>query len=155
MYGLEKNPPKSRTIVLDPNHSHFVFVDDDANVKLGQEAPFRIQLETEFRKERPEHEIGNMTEEKMLYSKKRRNSKESINSFGSIVNKLNTSFLDREEKQQNFSIPMILVCVNGGYDSLILIQESLKNRVPILMVKGTNGMADLVIRVFEYRDDQE
>lgn len=129
MYGLEKNYQNSKCVFLDPNHSHFVLIDDNANGELGHDIPFRIKLETELRKD--SNSDSDFVIEPSVSTLRRLSSLPSINlSLGSANNNMEEELHHVPEK---FNIPMILICVNGGYDALKLVHESLKQRIPILV----------------------
>lgn len=103
-------------ILLDPNHTHFILVDNGSENKFGVEIKFRAKLENELRRGRS-------------YDRKRNNLKESVRSSGKYGKEL---------------IPMILIVVNGGPNTLLTVIESLKEEVPVLILAESKGCADLI-----------
>ena len=49
----KKEQPKNTDVILDPNHTHFILVDDGSEGQFGKEIEFRAHLEAELRKGRP------------------------------------------------------------------------------------------------------
>ena len=90
---------------LDPNHNYFILVDDGSKGEYGKEIKLRALLEAELRKSKKS-------------SKKKTLSKEN-----SI-----------DENLDEHSIPMVLIVVQGGFGTLITIEESLKKHIPIIII---------------------
>ena len=46
-----------------------------------------------------------------------------------------SSFNSNEGKHRDtdFNVPSILICINGQFDSLLLVKESLREKVPVLI----------------------
>jgi hypothetical protein len=140
MYGLDKNYMNGKYVFLDSNHTHFILIDDDSQGELGREIPFRVKLETELRKD--SKSIGDWDHGANLSI--RHDRRHSLTSKISMNVSMNVSIdsggrssaVDNEScfLNEKFNIPMILICVNGGYDAFKLIHESLKQRVPILVL---------------------
>ncbi len=108
---------ENHDVLLDPNHTHFILVDDGSVDMFGKEIEFRARLEDELRK-------GKLAE---YYEKKRKERKKSINNV--------LSFDESDEDEfQNEYIPMILIVVQGGPNTLMTVEESLKENVPILVL---------------------
>jgi hypothetical protein len=136
MYGLEKSYQNSKSVLLDPNHSHFILIDDDSHGELGHDIPFRIKFETELRKDsKSNNELRDRYGEKLSIRTQPRSSSPSHTSLNvDLDEKSGIHDNDSHFVNEKFNIPMILICVNGGYDALTLIHESLKQRVPILVL---------------------
>jgi hypothetical protein len=124
---MDKSTSDAKSVLLDPNHSHFILIDDGAKGEYGRDVRFRTKLEAEIRKSQSSTRVW-----------LKRNS-----SIGSFVNSLDEeknefNFYDEnflEEECTNFNVPMILICVNGGFDALKQISECLKQRTPILILQ--------------------
>ena len=120
--GSNGNPTPSiranNDILLDPNHTHFILVDDGSESKFGVEIKFRARLENELRRGRS-------------YDRKNKTLKESVRSSSG-------------SKYGKELIPMILIVVNGGPNTLLTVIESLKEQVPVLILAESKGCADLI-----------
>nr|XP_022342892.1 transient receptor potential cation channel subfamily M member 2-like isoform X1 [Crassostrea virginica] len=92
---------------LDPNHTHFLLVDNGTNNQPGAETKFRVELE---------QQITNI---------KTGNSKDDV------------------------LIPMIRLLIEGGVESLESVQESIRSGIPIIIVKWSGGLADLLAYIYD------
>jgi hypothetical protein len=90
-------------VPLDPNHTHFILVDDGKNDEFGAEIDFRANLENELNQ-------GKKLKEYLLDKHSRASSSNG-------------------EK-----IPMILIVVQGGPNTLKTIYESVRNNTPVLIL---------------------
>jgi hypothetical protein len=128
MYGLEKDHDNLKRVPLDTYHSHFIIIDNDCKGELGLDVPFRLKLEAELRKNTSGPILGDTTPP---LSSRRNSIKSSMGDDLSVgSNKKETT----DEKEKN-GVLMCLICVNGGYDALRMIDESLKCRVPLLVMQ--------------------
>lgn len=91
-------------VLLDPNHNHFILVDDGSIGQFGKEIDFRAKLETELRKGKDWKD-----------SKRRKES---------ILN----------EPEDEFKVPMILIVVQGGRHTLLTVEKTIKQLIPILII---------------------
>lgn len=98
---------------MDPNHTHFILVDDGSVGEFGKEIEFRSRLEEELRKGKYE-EIP---------------FKES-------------SFKTDDLEKNNSNIPIILIVVQGGKNTLYTVKENIEKDIPILILS--------VIRTLKY-----
>ena len=110
---LESKTDKSNNpdVLLDANHTHFILVDDGSVGRFGVEIEFRANLEAELRKGKSLKDYENQ--------------------------KLDLSDPDydfQDEDSKNESVPMILIVVQGGPNTLITVEESLKKAVPVLVL---------------------
>lgn len=123
--AIAETPPKPNTdILLDSNHTHFILVDDGSEDKFGKEIEFRANLEKELRR----------GESLKYYERKRmRSRKASISGSAQIDD--NTEF---DENSENGSrkdlVPMVLIVVQGGPNTLLTVEESIKQNVPVLIL---------------------
>jgi hypothetical protein len=97
-------------IFLDPNHTHFILVDDGSEGLFGKEIKFRAKFENELRKGKSLKFYENMRTHKFFSSQGQ----------------------DFQEKKE--IIPMILIVVNGGPNTLLTVVESLEENIPILVL---------------------
>ena len=112
LYAPEEHDiANSEDVLLDPNHTHFILVDDGSEDMFGKEIGFRARLEAELRR-------GKLPDQ---YEKMRKEKRK--NSYNSIEN---------EDAQS--MIPMILIVVQGGPNTLLTVEESLKKNVPVLVL---------------------
>lgn len=92
---------------LDPNHTHFLLVDNGTTNQTGVEMKFRDELE------------------RQIANTKTGNSQADVN------------------------IPMIRLLIEGGRDCLESVQESIRSGIPVIVVKWSGGLADLLASVYE------
>ncbi|XP_061181480.1 transient receptor potential cation channel subfamily M member 2-like [Saccostrea echinata] len=92
---------------LDPNHTHFLLVDNGTNNQPGVEIKFRAALER------------------------------------AIAN------IKTGNSQDDVFVPMILLLIEGGLDSLESVRESIRNGIPVVIVKWSGGLADILADIFE------
>ncbi|XP_036366207.1 uncharacterized protein LOC115221041 [Octopus sinensis] len=100
-----KDDIDSTTSALDPNHSHFILVDDCTQEIPGVEAKFRKKLE-------------------YTISQKRIPESKSI------------------------TIPAVAVMVEGGLETLKSVTDSISRNIPVVIVKGSGGAADVMASVY-------
>ncbi len=116
---------------LDPNHTHFILVDDGSQSNFGKEIEFRANFEAELRR-------GKSLD---YYEKKRKGAFD-----------LNKQHITNKED----TIPMILIVVQGGPNTLLTVEESLKKNVPVLVLADSKGCADLIANAcLSKRTDKE
>uniref|UniRef100_K1QLP0 Transient receptor potential cation channel subfamily M member 8 n=1 Tax=Magallana gigas TaxID=29159 RepID=K1QLP0_MAGGI len=92
---------------LDPNHTHFLLVDNGTTNQTGLEVKFRDELE------------------RQIANTKTGNSQADVN------------------------IPMIRLLLEGGRDCLESVQTSIRSGIPVIVVKWSGGLADLLASVYE------
>jgi transient receptor potential cation channel subfamily M member 2 len=112
--------------LLDPNHTHFILVDDGSEGLFGKEIEFRAHLEAELRKGKS-----------LRYYEKKFKRKRNMSDRSSTSNsRVLTDFEDDndEEISRNESVPMVLIVVQGGPNTLLTVEESLKQNVPVLVL---------------------
>ncbi len=104
--------------MLDPNHNNFILVDDGSEGSFGKEIEFRASFESELRKGK------SLT----YYRKKfiKRNGKQSL------TVKSNWTTANDDTEQEN--IPMVLIVVQGGPNTLFTVAESLSQNIPVLIL---------------------
>ena len=103
---------------LDPNHTHFILVDDGSDSMFGVEISFRAKLEAELRKG---YSLSFYEDKRMRRNSFFRSSTETIGSF-------------EENSEIDITIPMILIVVQGGPNTLKTVFESIEKEVPILIL---------------------
>ena len=116
-------------ILLDPNHTHFILVDDGSEGQFGKEITFRAKFENELRR-------GKSLK---YYETERLNQQFRFNNRASF--RAETEGLEKEHKEL---IPMILIVVNGGPNTLLTVVESLKENVPILVLAVMSLIKNLI-----------
>ncbi len=107
-------------VLLDPNHTHFIFVDDGSEGQFGKEIEFRAHLEAELRKGRSLKYYENR---KTL---KKRHILSASNGMHSDEDDEND-----DENISNETVPMILIVVQGGPNTLITGNQ--KNSIKYLV----------------------
>lgn len=118
----------SKFAPVDGNHTHFVVVEHKQNADFYDEINFRNKFETELRKTELDPSMM---------------KRDISNAVGSLQGS-NVGSDDEMEVDKKFNIPMIQICVHGNFETLYVLQESLKQRVPILILAGSRGCSDLI-----------
>ncbi len=122
----KKKQAPNTDVFLDPNHTHFIFVDDGSEGQFGKEIEFRAHLEAELRKGKS-----------LKYYENKRLLKKRISSKLSSSNGMQQSDEEDDNEDENSNtetVPMILIVVQGGPNTLITVEESLKQSVPVLVL---------------------
>ena len=117
---------------LDPNHTHFILIDDGRRVEnvinngtisqefkipFGGEIEFRGNLEKELREGKSEK-----------FYRDRHNVTSSAKNSYSRRSQVNLIELKKDE------IPMVLIVVEGGPNTLKTVKEAVEKNVPILVL---------------------
>ncbi|CAL1535901.1 unnamed protein product [Lymnaea stagnalis] len=113
---------------LDPNHTHFLLVDDGTEGKFGVEIEFRSVLEKFI--------SGIESDEK---------PKEK----SSEINEGQRSSCEMEIVRKVIQIPVVLVVVEGGLGTMETVQQSLEKKTPVVIVKGSGRAADFLAYAYE------
>lgn len=116
--GRRVSVTATNDILLDPNHTHFILVDDGSENQFGKEIEFRASLENELRKG------------KSLSYYKNKRSRRSFNGERMLAE--NTS--QSEDDHEGDGVPMVLIVVQGGPNTLKTVKESLEHKVPVLVL---------------------
>jgi hypothetical protein len=87
--------------LLDPNHTHFILVDDGTEGAFGGEIEFRAQLEAELRKGKP------------------------LKYYDEIFKKKLCGLEEPKDKDSKEIIPMVLIVVQGGPNTLLTVEKVL------------------------------
>ena len=126
-YGNQEIKKNAKNVTLDPNHTHFILIDETANDVHDQDILFRSKLETEIRRcQFFENNLDSRASYKRPVSYQGSNCSSDDEGGGMVEEKI--------EIEKKINIPMILICVCGGADTLLVIVEALKQRVPLLVM---------------------
>ena len=122
---------------LDPNHTHFVLVDDGSNNIYGKEIEFRANLENELRKGKSDiyYENYRLSKRPRQVSDDQRSAFEAI--YESDANDEDSDGNVNEELKSGLKkdvIPMVLIVVQGGPNSLKTVAKAIEQNVPILVL---------------------
>jgi hypothetical protein len=96
---------------------------------FGKEIEFRAHLEAELRK-------GKSLRYYEKKFKRKRNLSDRISRSSTSNSRAITEFEDDndEEISKSQSVPMVLIVVQGGPNTLLTVEESLKQNVPVLVL---------------------
>jgi transient receptor potential cation channel subfamily M member 2 len=108
-----KNINSNLDALLDPNHTHFILVDDGTEGQFGGEIQFRAQLEAELRKGKSLKYYDEKFKRKVCILKEDK---------------------EIEEKSSKEIIPMVLIVVQGGPNTLLTVEKALIEDVPVLIL---------------------
>ena len=143
-YEDESQNNSSIDAELDPNHTHFILVDDGSHGIYSKENEFRVKLENELRKGKSD----------IYYQNSRLSRRKQLEYDGSgndnVSNHDNELDEDEAETEQlkkglkKNSVPMVLIVVQGGPKTLHTIEIAINQNVPILVLAESKGCADLI-----------
>lgn len=115
-------------VELDENHSHFVLVSDGTADDFGKEFDVRAQLESVVAgtESRSDEILAMLKELKMGWKDMVCQAEEKL------------------KANSNDSIPLVLICVQGGPGTIGTCLAACKENVPLLLVKGSGKAADVI-----------
>jgi hypothetical protein len=139
---LDKTRKDATHIFLDPNHSHFILVEESVSNpnSMATAMRFRSKLETQLGDTNYHEKLFDGDQaSKDLHSFLNSHEKDSLVSFVSSRESgeeevEEDGISDNEVEQSHVHIPMVAICVNGGYDTLKQVQEFLRKNVPVLLL---------------------
>ena len=120
LYDVNGKPSNPMDVMFDPNHSHFILVDDVAG-KFGGEINFRANLEAELRN-------GNVAS----YYTNLFNKSKKIGSLD-LSRKLSSDSTNSDS--DTLKVPTVLIVVNGGPNTLKTVIEALDNKTPVVVLE--------------------
>ena len=88
---------------LEPNHTHFVLVDDGSTCLNRNEIEFRTRFQAELRR-------------------------------GKSLKYYEQNLIENESDDLKSKIPMILIVVQGGQNTLVTVEQSIQQQIPILVL---------------------
>ena len=111
---------------LQPNHTHFILVDNAQLNTFGGEIKLRNEIEKE---------ISNYdhTEQNLFHTKK---------------SPYSTSYYTRKEISHK-KIDIVLIVIGGGPNTFEMILEAVKNQSPVLFIEGSGRCADVFADVYK------
>ena len=120
LYDVNETPSNPMDVFLDPNHSHFILV-DDAIGKFGGEINFRANLEAELRNGHVASYYTSVLEKSLETGKLK-------------VGKTMSDESTRSESD-TLKVPTVLIVVNGGPNTLKTVIEALDNKIPVVVLE--------------------
>ncbi|CAF4265968.1 unnamed protein product, partial [Rotaria sordida] len=119
IYNKSKSDENDET-PLEPNHTHFTFIDDGTKHQYGGENEFRAQFERAI----------------------------SGESF-SLQSTINNNQM-KDKSRQSDSIPVVIVVIDGELETIKKVHESvIKNKIPVVLLAGTGGCCDLFAKCYQ------
>lgn len=109
---------------LQPNHTHFILVDNCQLNTFGGE----IKLRNEIEKEISSYDHSEQT----LF-----NTRKSQYSYG------------KQSAPLNKKIPVVLIVIGGGPNTFEMCLEAVKNQSPVLFIEGSGRCADIFADVYK------
>jgi hypothetical protein len=137
------NKSSPTDVLLDPNHTHFILVDDGSEGFFGKEIEFRAHLEAELRKGRSLRYYNKKLGKTISFAESKAKMNRSFKRNATLTRTQTTIDLgksfeltseDSEEDVRTELVPMILIVVQGGPNTLLTVVESLKENVPVLVL---------------------
>lgn len=161
VYKIDEQDGDSSKYSLNPDHTHFILVDDDnLHIKLLK---FRVALEKRLQKpifcrksKRSGATIANVSH--MNFSSDKASSSSSNNSFSlndlTLIhgNNINGSNLNEDLSKQGHEsdkIPIVCLLIGGGIGSISLVLTKIYQGIPVLAFKGTGHAPDLICGTYE------
>ncbi|XP_076347471.1 transient receptor potential cation channel subfamily M member-like 2 isoform X4 [Tachypleus tridentatus] len=111
------NRPEENKYELNPDHSHFIIIKDKSVNKIGaNQFLYRLEQYIADTEELREVELDG----------------DAVMTF------------DYKFHIEGSEVPVIAVLVQGGYDCARIVMQHLKNQLPVMVVQGSGGLADLI-----------
>ena len=137
MDETESNDEDSRLFEteLNPNHTHFIFVDDGSCGIDGKEIEFRSKLENELRKGK-----SNFYYEKCRLSKRKRFVSETSDNYVEVGDEEHDyDFYENPNEElkpglKKDIIPMVLIVVQGDWTTLAIVEDAIAKNIPVLVL---------------------
>lgn len=123
---------------LDPNHTHFLLVDNGTTNQNGLEVKFRDELERQIANTKTGNSQGS------LYEKWRQTFSTKIQSLLQFFFNLQNLIL----LIADVNIPMIRLLIEGGRDCLESVQTSIRSGIPVIVVKVTGCLVNCFIHSY-------
>ena len=151
---MKKATPQNK-ILLDSNHSHFIFTDDSndgGKSSFGSETRLRAEFEACVAANYPPYHVVNVqTGEKGVIRPYQSGAPQRAMEeyILDALRKENLGWdqmsLKKPSPKVDFSgIPAISICVQGGPGSVKTVLDAVSNDIPCLLVKGSGQAADLL-----------
>lgn len=132
---MEEQESSSHAFFLNPDHTHFILVDDDNfHIKFLK---FRVALEKRLQKP-----LLNRRSKKSLANLE--NSKNELTREESRTSHEGSSSSTSYDK-----IPIVSLLIGGGIGSISLVLTKIYQGIPILVFKGTGHAPDLISGTYE------
>jgi hypothetical protein len=129
-YALDNSEGEQNRYELNPDHTHFIVVDDDGmHAKMLE---FRIALENRL--------------QKPITLRRQKRNQSVPNGFNQTITKNRPEL---NEAQLYETIPVVCLLIGGGVGSISLVLTKLMQNIPILVFKGTGNAPDLISCVHE------
>lgn len=126
-YKIEDQETNSQDFFLNPDHTHFILVDDD-NIHLKL-LKFRMALEKRL-------------QIPMLIKKSKKSNAAAPNEV--ITDEVKTVDSSPYEK-----IPLVSLLIGGGIGSISVVLTKINQVTPVLVFKGTGHAPDLICGAYE------
>ncbi|XP_067935485.1 transient receptor potential cation channel subfamily M member-like 2 [Watersipora subatra] len=120
---------KGKTQPLEPNHSHFILVDDGSRDQFGGEIKWRA----EFEKFLTDHVLTGLDAKSSSDTKSSVEAKDGVDARG--------------EQSDEVHIPLVTLLVNGGDGSLHACAESLSFQIPLVAIAGSHRAAEVIVQI--------
>ena len=129
----ERSEYATKDTCLQPNHTHFILVDNSKLNTFGGE----IDLRSEIEKELSMYDYAEQHNQRIMAKKI---SKREVS--------LPKSLIDSTEK-----IPIVLIVIGGGPNTFEMCLKAIKNNSPVLFVEGSGRCADIFAYVYKIIND--
>lgn len=157
---IEANKPEEQRFELNPDHTHYIIVRDDTIHRTGINQ-FTLRFErsvmlVNYHRDsdnihcaRSEEEIKRSLNEGFLLFFRvlaalgsRKNAKEDLDANGHAKAK-------RQPSAITMQLPLMAILIQGDTNSAKFIFDRLQKELPILVLEGTGGLADLIAFVYD------
>jgi hypothetical protein len=133
-YHLHESEHNMHQFELNPDHTHFILVDDDGvHSKLLE---FRVALEKRL--------------QKPIFQRKSKRA--NADAAAASVQRLQSSELNVYSPYD--AIPIVCLLIGGGVGSISLVQTKLMQGIPVLVFKGSGHAPDLISGIYEDFSDR-
>ncbi|XP_075241132.1 transient receptor potential cation channel subfamily M member-like 2 isoform X2 [Convolutriloba macropyga] len=140
---------------LNPNHTHFVLVDDGSTGFFGREQELRGLLEKELCKRNPDDDdipVTKPSDQSAGASDSGVSSQSGVDSTSGGATVPGVTSAENEETIQ--SIPIVSLMVEGGPGTIDTVRNSLKTGAPCVVIGGSGRGASLLEASCDKFDEQ-
>lgn len=157
-YKIEEPESSLHNLDLNPDHTHFILVDDD-NIHLKL-LKFRVALEKRLqnpilaRKSKKQLNPTGVPSEKASNNNNNNNVNQTANSVGQNEDNTNVASNSNQITETKISpaperIPIVSLLIGGGIGSISLVLAKINQATPVLVFKGTGHAPDLISGAYE------
>jgi hypothetical protein len=138
----------------DPNHTHFIFVDDGETGKYGGEVQFRAKIERAIAQsslvwhDKGAKIIGAGVEHRLSRRKQQLLADLGDDRWRPANETTNSTCSNSTESRKD--IPAVVLCYEGGHDTVDTCFQAVKLGTPVVFIEGSGRCADVFVAAVDH-----